>query len=825
MSQRYLGGVITANPTAPTLASASGVWTLEQQFQYAQTIQPKIVGNSVRLRASASAYFNRITWTSANRTTWTSSLWIKRGALSSLQTIMGSYDGVSSYASRLYFTAGDALAFDFGGSAANTITTSAVFRDPSAWYHIVLLIDTTQVTAANRIGIYVNGVLQTTTGTPVAQNTNTLFWVTSNNAYFGVRSGSDYLDGYLSEINVINGQALTPSSFGAYDSTGVWQPMSYAGTYGTNGFYLTFADPSAATAAAIGKDYSGNGNNWTPNNISVTAGVTYDAMIDSPTNWVSASGGNGVGNYAVLNSVDTANAGATFSNANLTLTSASTGWKVAHSTIAITSGKWYAEFLHEGGYFQSGVCLVTDTNYSNYLGSVSAGYGYDTSNGFKYNNGSGAAYGATLTNGDIVGVAFDADAGSLTFYKNNTSQGVAYTGLTNAAGYYIAVSKGGGATSVSANFGQRPFTYTPPTGFKALNTANLPAATINNGAQYMAATLYTGNGATGQSILNSANNTIGTTFQPDLVWVKSRSAATDNGLEDSVRGVTKDLNSNNTDAEETRASSITAFNSNGFTLGGNDAVYNASAATYVAWQWKAGGNAASNTSGTITSSVSANTTAGFSIATYTGNGSSSATVGHGLGVTPAMVITKPRSASGDWFVAHISLGNGNLILNQTLQSYNPATQFSGGGLAAPNSSTTFGFVSGSSNASNANANGTTYVAYCFAAVTGYSKFGSYTGNGSADGPFVYLGFRPRWVMVKRTDSTGDWVLWDTSRNTYNAAQAPLFPNLSVAEGNSYFMDALSNGFKLRMSTITNVNGATYIYAAFAENPFNISRAR
>ncbi len=215
------------------------------------------ISRSVRLRSSASAYFSRSTWTSANRTTWTASIWLKRGILSSSQTIMGSYDGVSANASKLYFTAGNALAFDFGGAATNTITTSAVFRDPSAWYHIVLLIDTTQATAANRIGIYVNGIQQTTTGTPVAQNTNTLFWVTSNNVFFGLRS-ADYLDGYLAEINVINGQALTPSSFGVTNAYGVWSPIKYNGTYGTNGFYLNFSDNSAATAAGIGADYSGN---------------------------------------------------------------------------------------------------------------------------------------------------------------------------------------------------------------------------------------------------------------------------------------------------------------------------------------------------------------------------------------------------------------------------------------------------------------------------------------------------------------------------------------------------------------------------------------
>jgi hypothetical protein len=367
--------------------------------------------------------------------------------------------------------------------------------------------------------------------------------------------------------------------------------------------------------------------------------------------------------------------------------------------------------------------------------------------------------------------------------------------------------------------GQRPFAYTPPTGFKALNTANLPAATINNGAQYFAATTYTGTGAA-NVLTNGGNNTIGTTFQPDLVWAKSRSNAYDNGLEDSVRGVTKDLNSNNTDAEETRASSITAFNSNGFTLGGNDAVYNASAATYVGWQWKAGGNAASNTSGTITSSVSANTTAGFSIVTYTGTGSN-ATVGHGLGVAPSMIIAKQRSAVQSWPVYHTSIGAANVVYLDLTNASASSTAWQS---TTPSSSV---FSIGTSAATNTSSG--TYVAYCFAAVAGYSAFGSYTGNSSSDGPFVYLGFRPRWVLLKVSSASGyGWLLYDSSRDTYNVTDLNLRPNLSDAESSqtANYLDFLSNGFKIRGTSDGSINPTqTVIYAAFAENPFNTARAR
>lgn len=829
MSQRYLGGVITANPTTPTLASASGVWTLEQQFQYAQTIQPKIIGNSVRLRSSASAYFSRITWTSANRTTWTSSLWIKRGALSSLQTIMGSYDGVSSYASRLYFTAGDALAFDFGGSAANTITTSAVFRDPSAWYHIVLLIDTTQVTAANRIGIYVNGVLQTTTGTPVAQNTNTLFWVTSNNAYFGIRSGSDYLDGYLAEINVINGQALTPSSFGAFDSTGVWQPLTYTGTYGTNGFYLNFSDTSALTTASnvgLGKDYSGNSNYWVTNNISITAGSTYDAMIDSPTNWSDGTA-YGRGNYATLSPLSYYSS-ATLSNANLSLSLGTTG--NSRATLAPVTGKWYSEFTctSAGGYSGTGLYIAAAAaDFSTPLMSVQY-----CNNGQTYNNStfSYASYGASWTTNDVIGVAWDCDTQQVTFYKNGVSQGT----LTSPS---ISVTTGGSGfafvpnayltgvtTTFAVNFGQRPFAYTPPSGFNAVNTSNLAAATINNGAQYFAATLWTGDGTSSRAIDNSANTTIATSFKPDFVWQKARSGASNlsHALYDSVRGATLLLSSDQTSAESTLSTGVTAFNSNGFQIG---TWPNASSQSQVAWQWKAAGSTVSNTSGSITSTVSAGTTQGFSVVTYTGTGSS-ATVGHGLGVAPKMVIVKQRSGSGGaWPVWHSAFGTASnsdyVVLNGT------GAKGYAGTLDMWNATVPTSSVFSVGTYANVNSNAETYVAYLFAEVAGYSKFGSYTGNGSTDGPMVYLGFRPRYVLLKISSTTGDWVIYDTSRNTYNVVDLYLYPNSSAAEGGSGTprLDILSNGFKLRQSGQDNTSGATYIYAAFAENPFNISRAR
>jgi hypothetical protein len=370
----------------------------------------------------------------------------------------------------------------------------------------------------------------------------------------------------------------------------------------------------------------------------------------------------------------------------------------------------------------------------------------------------------------------------------------------------------------AATFGQRPFSYTPPTGYVALNTYNLPASTapIPNGAKYMAATLYTGN-ATSSVVNNSVN---GVSFQPDFVWIKSRGTANQHNLIDSVRGTSVRLRSDGTNADEATPGTFT-LNSNGFTTTTSNVSFNASGDPLVGWQWKAGTTSASNTNGSITSTVSVGATQGFSVVTYTGDGTNpGATIGHGLGVAPSFIITKSRSGSGEWPSYHAVVGVTNTIyLNATYASSTYINRFS-----AVSAST---FTTGS-NGSELNTNGVTYVAYCFAAVAGYSAFGSYTGNGSTDGPFVYTGFRPRFVMIKRTDSSPyNWVIGDTSRNTYNIATAQLSANLSDAENTSYMaIDFVSNGFKLRTTDgAYNASGGTYVYACFAENPFKNALAR
>jgi hypothetical protein len=355
----------------------------------------------------------------------------------------------------------------------------------------------------------------------------------------------------------------------------------------------------------------------------------------------------------------------------------------------------------------------------------------------------------------------------------------------------------------------------------------MPAITKPN--QHFDATLWTGNGTT-QNITNAG------VFQPDLVWIKNRGQNTYHVLMDSQRGPVSGryniLWPNDTLAEYTYTSNaawfdaygwLSSINSNGFSVAegvtGNSN-FNSTSNNYVAWQWKAGGAAVPNTSGTISSQVSANPTAGFSIVTYTGTGSN-ATVGHGLGATPSMVTVRCRSTAGEsWHTYHVRLSSlsNTVYLNGSAAEGSFATCFNS--MSTLNSTL---FSLGTDGASNGS--GRTYVAYCWAPVAGYSAFGSYTGNGSADGPFVYTGFRPRFVMIKRTDSTSTWGFIDTARDTYNVTTKLLFSNTSDAENTSYTpVDILSNGFKLRDTTY-NISSGTYIYMAFAEAPFKYSSAR
>jgi SPRY domain len=768
------------------------------------------VSRSLRFRTSATTYLSRTFGAlPVTRTKCHIHTWVKRSTLGAIQQIFNGYDGSSSGSAALHFIAGDTLEVFFGGPAANNIVTTQVFRDVGAWYCIDVAIDTTQATAANRITVWVNGVQVTSFGTTnyPAQNATHQWTYNNANNKIGVNwDNTTPSDQYLADFYFIDGTPLTPSTFGQFDSNGNWTPIKPTGlTYGANGFYLDFSDNSAATAAAIGADRSGNANNWTPTNTSVTAGVTNDSLTDSPTSYGvdTGLGGEARGDYCTLNAlIDGANKSQiTFSNGNLDASwSATAGYAIVLGTIGVSSGKWYWEATCNAASNWVVGIANDQVSRTQYPGGDTNSWGY-SNDGKKYTNNAGVAYGATYTAGDVIGVALDMDGGTVTFYKNGASQGTAFTGLAGVL--FPAVSEGSSATSAaySFNFGQRAFASAAPAGYKVLCTQNFPTPAIIKPSQYFDVKLHTGNGAT-QSVTGAG-------FAPDFVWIKSRSAATNHAVFDTARGAGYNVQPNTTNVESipTPNDGLTSFNSDGFSVGANANAgcppINVSAQTYVDWLWKKGA------------------IPGLDIVLDTGSGANK-TVSHGLGVTPAMLIRMVRTGSAsNWNIWHKALaGTQKLFLNGTAAATTDATAW--------NSTTPTSSLFSLGTQPDLNANGSTYVTWLFAEIPGFSKFGTYVGNGVVDGPFLYCGFRPRFLLIKRTDTTGDWVMTDAVRDAYNIQGGLLFADLtnaeSVAGGDG--PDLLSNGVKLRTTGAgRNAAAGTYIFAAFAEAPFKYARAR
>lgn len=707
--------------------------------------------------------------------------WVYLGGTPNYWTVFG-----SASSNGLLFTVQNLTTIIVNPSGLGNTVSGTTSLSAGTWYHLALTRN-----SANRFDIWLNGV-------SIGNATSSQSFGTPTHFVIGAadNSGGQQYNGYIDDLRVTKGYARYTGNF----------------TVPQAQFAYNQADI--------------NVKQWVPNNFSVTAGVGNDSLVDSPTNYGTDTGAGGEvrGNYCTWNPLGTA---ALLGNGNLDFNS-NGGGRTAMGSIYVSSGKWYAEFvastLDSAGGTQFGVSPITEVK-----DGYASSWMYAAGSGNKVGPGSGwpgSAYGASFGVGDVIGVALNMDAGTVTCYKNGVSQGVMASGLT---GLWTFCTRGDGTCSHTANFGQRPFAYTAPSGFKALCTTNLPtpaigATSTTQADDYFNAVAYSG---------NSSTQTITTGFQPDLVWIKSRSTADIHSLQDVLRGARYYLISNSTAAEATQPDSdgVSSFTSTGFSLGYTDSdAWNKTGNTYISWAWKANGAGVSNTAGTITSTVSANTTAGISVVGYTGTGAN-ATVGHGLGVAPKLIIFKDRtsgSRTGDqWPVYHASLGaTKQLYLNATGAAGTASTVFND---TAPTSSV---FSVGSWG--GINYSGDAFIAYAFAEVAGFSRFGSFTGNGSADGPFVYCGFRPRFIMIKGYAVAGAyWIIIDTARDTYNVAVNKLGPNVSDAEnsvnlGNTTqnIVDVLSNGFKLRSTTGDTNNGSqSYVFAAFAESPFNYARAR
>ena len=892
------------------------------------------VERSLRFNDGDTAYLSRTPSSAGNRKKWTFSAWIKRGVLDNTMRIFGGNGNASHiflYANNVYWD----LAPEQSGSSAANIVAARKLRDPSAWFHLVCALDTDESTANNRMRMYINGNEITefsSRSNPSsgyannAINNNTLHTIgyrTSGQGNAGIG-----FDGYMAEINFIDGQQYDASYFGTTDPiTGQWNPKKYGGGYGSNGFYLNFSTDT------LGIDRSGNGNDFTPNNFSVAAGTGNDYMKDTPTN-----------NFATFNSAFETASSASYGNGNLEFSTSSTGQKLARSTFAHNSGKWYAEFKLVSYSFASGsypYIGITPANKADPYGDHNTWVGYIgtavNTAGTAYKDGSIISGGFSYAAGDIIGMAMDVDNLLVYFYKNGTIQnsgsGYALTSDSDK-GYQFAVSFYASSGTWAANLGgigigsnsdangHGNFTYSVPSGYLAECSANLPNPTILLPNKHFDTLLWTGTGA--------SHTLTGLNFQPDWFWAKTRGVAYHNTLIDSVRGSDRILWSNRTNDEQTNTTFLTSFNSDGVTLGDNSSgtgATNSNGHTYVGWNWNAGdtdgktytvtvvsdsGNkyrfdgfgtsavtldlaeggtyifnypsahpfrfsetadgthgggteyttgvtvlsstsvqivvaasaptlyyyctihsgmgGAINTNSTLGSSnfdgskqtvVKANASAGFSIISYTGDGSSGATTGHGLGVAPKIMFHKDRDSTNNWYTITTAVdGSADYLY------LNSSTSASNSSVSVPTSSLVY-FTS----STESNANGRDYIMYAFSEVAGYSKIGSYTGNGSTDGTFVFTGFRPAVVILKATSFSKGWRITDSVRSPSNAIFNSLFPELNSAEytatgSSQQGQDFLSNGFKLRNTNDRdNKNGETYIYLAFAESPFKNARAR
>jgi hypothetical protein len=758
-------------------------------FSGNSTPAPYLVSKSLRFRSSANGFLSRTPASAGNRKTWTYSVWLKAGALGTYRGLLEGYTGAPAFANRtsLQLEAGNKIDILFDNTSSGRLTTAQVFDDPAAYYHFVFACDTTQATASNRFKLYVNGSQVTAfdTASYPAQNFDTGINTTQVHN-IGKVIDPLYFDGYMTNVDFIDGQALTPASFGEFDSviTTLWKPKKYTGTYGSNGFKLDFSDNSGSTATTIGKDSSGNGNNWTPNNISVTAGATYDSMTDVPT-LTSATAAN----YAVANPLNKqSDVVVSDGNLKISLGSVTGGIRKTNASIALpTTGKYYWETKNVGSTNINIFCGIQALTAS--LSVSATGDIFYNEAGEIQNNGSATTGFGSIAANDILGIAYDADVNKLYFYKNNVLQNSSGTTPSFAGPYIPFFGMYLTNNGQEINFGQRPFTYTPPSGFVALNTYNLPTPAIPAGSAAMNIALDTG------ANIKSTTEALfsGSQF---LEWIKDRANVNNHQLLNSVRGLSAVLQSNS---------------------GGVETTYSAPAGSSVGLAWKAGSSAVTNTAGSISSQVSANPSAGFSIVTFNGTGSVG-TVGHGLGAALNLIIWKTLNQTNNWNTYHSSIGNtGAIQLNLTGGTSTDVNYWNN---TSPSSSV---FTVGPYTSPSA----ISCVAFCWAEVPGFSKFGRYTGDSNL--PFIYTGFKPKFVLIKITSTTADWIIWDSARNTYNVVNSKLSPNTSSAEytdTTAVGIDFLSNGFKLKGSDIAvNGGGNNYIFAAFAENPFKYANAR
>ncbi len=766
---------------------------------------------------------------------------------------------------------------DVSGSRITDLHTTSKYLDPTAWFNLILVYDSTVSTpSASSIFYMINGIKVVENGygnldahVYPSQNGVTQFNTDNVQTAIGMNNFNNtpqsFYEGYMAEVQFLDGIVTADGSeFGEYDNNGVWVPVNPSGisSYGTNGFHLDFKI-APGTGNGAGTDVSGNDNHFTSVSLDPAQQVTDTCTDDADNN---------IGNYATLNPLAT-NGNGTISAGNLNFTVGSTSNSVAGSTIGVSSGKFYGEATYNSGSaygFGFGIANSTSsvlrTGSGSYLGEPSDSHGINASNGNLTSGGAvtvSSYAGGALVNGTNYMWCLDMDNGKWwagnadtnTWFTNSgagnpaTGANAGVTGLTGIIHICASAYNGDG---LDMNFGQTAFTNASniPTGFKALNTANLAAPTVTDPSAYFQVKTYTGNGGT-QAITFDGNSDLA----PDFVWVKCRDVGYHHQLFDTVRGTANPNNISADLADAQGTGELTAFGSDGFTLVHNGSVGRANTDTddYVAWCWKAGGaptadnsagagatptansvkidgsNLGSALAGNLpVTRLSANTTSGFSIATWTGNSSGAGqTIAHGLGRKPAVGIFRRRSLGQDWAVYHEGLDASapeDKYLNLNLvAAVADATWLND---TAP---TTSIWTLGASG--YVNTNNETFVAYSFARTPGLIAAGTFVGANAADGSYIVLddgasGFRPAWFMFKNISSNGDWYIFDSGRNTYNPANSLLAANQAhnestmASNSTNGTVDFTANGVKFRSTNGSDFQGAkTFIYLAFAENPF------
>ena len=771
------------------------------------------IDKSLRFNAPDDSYIGFTPSSTGSQKVWTWSGWVKRTKLGVYTNLMTSdmHSGEHNNGiAQLAFDSSDKLYtyFDTSGSNPYGAVNDAVFRDVGVWYHIVW-----QVDAANTDQkIWVNGVeLACNSGQDppdysYSMNKASHLMTMGATAWDSVGGHSDL---YLAEVHYIDGTKYQASDFGETDTvTGQWIPKEASGiTYGTNGCYLTFSDNSNTTAATLGKDSAGS-NNWTPTNFN-----TYDVFPDTPTN-----------NFPIMNLVQkyyniTPTQGGLYTGVAL----GGDPW-IRSSTFAVKGGKWFMELrIATGGYAAPGGSSSGDINFagpslvdpdSTWL-TKEIIVPYST---HIYSNGGIVQSGlAGMAQGDVMSFAIDCDNFTADCWKNGSSYGsqVDWSGHSDVNEFFIGMNGGSGGTYWNSgqffNYGQDSsfsgaetagnnsdangygdFSMAVPSGYLALCSKNLPTPTIKDGTKYFNTVLYTGTGTTDQA------KTVG--FQPDLVWLKKRSPADDHIITDSVITPPDYLKLNTSEAQATYAEGIKSLDANGFTVGSANNT-NQNTHTFASWSWKESASA------------------GFDIVSYTGTGSAT-TISHSLGVKPEFILVKNRDQADGWQVQHKSKGatftqqmDGAGAFDDTDSVWNDTE---------PTSS-----VFSVKDDDKSNASGEDYIAYLWAGVDGFSKAGSYIGNGLADGPVIHLGFKPAFLLVKGTGGS-HWLLQHDKVELYNPVKKAFLVNANNAEEglDAWATDFLTYGFKVRGDGANrNQSGVTFVYLAFASSPFKYANPR